>query len=87
MVMVALPSRGDAEAALVPTGFEDIPAVMSPKTLAEILDVTPKTLERWRDASTGPVPHKLPGSSLIRYTRDDVLSWLASGREEREATS
>ncbi|MCC2031800.1 helix-turn-helix domain-containing protein [Microbacterium sp. BWT-G7] len=50
---------------------------MAPKALAAILDVTPKTLERWRDAKTGPKWLKLPGSSLIRYTRADVLAWLA----------
>ncbi|WP_229383732.1 helix-turn-helix transcriptional regulator [Microbacterium allomyrinae] len=59
------------------SGFEDVPAVMAPKALAAILDVTPKTLERWRDAKTGPKWLKLPGSSLIRYTRADVLAWLA----------
>ena len=66
-------------------GFEDLPPVMSPKTLAEIFEVTPKTLERWRDAESGPTWHKFPGSSLIRYTREDVVSWLASCRAAGEA--
>ncbi|WP_156760020.1 helix-turn-helix transcriptional regulator [Microbacterium karelineae] len=59
-------------------GFEDMPMVMSPKTLAEILDVTPTTLERWRASKPrrGPVPRRLPGSNLIRYMRADVLAWL-----------
>lgn len=60
----------------------DLPPVMSPKTLAEVLEVTPKTLERWRDAKTGPRALKLPGSSLIRYTRTDVLAWLGSCAED-----
>lgn len=62
-------------------GFEEMPMVMSPKVLAEILDVSLKSLERWRDAKTGPTWHKLPGSSLIRYSRADVVSWFASCRE------
>ena len=77
----ALPEAIVEQAVLV-GGFEDIPAVMAPKTLADLLDVTTKTLERWRDAKTGPAHHKLPGSSLIRYTRTDVLTWLASCRAE-----
>lgn len=77
------PIQGAPIAAVqIPAGFEDVPAVMSPKTLAALLEVTPKSLERWRDAGTGPAVHKLPGSSLIRYTRDDVIAWLASCREE-----
>lgn len=60
--------------------------VMSPKTLAEILDVSLKTLERWRDAKTGPTWHKLPGSSLIRYSRSDVLTWFATCRAAEAAS-
>lgn len=72
-------------------GFEQMPMVMSPKTLAEILEVSMKTLERWRiergrDGKTGPVWHKLPGSSLIRYSRADVLAWLSSCRTEEAAS-
>ncbi len=71
-------------------GFEDVPPVMSPKTLAGVLEVTPLTLQRWRDASraaalkgggmVGPAWSEMPGSNVIRYTRSDVLAWLASNR-------
>lgn len=72
-------------------GFEDLPAIMSPKTLAEVLEVSTKTLERWRDArvrdgKTGPAWHKLPGSSLIRYSRADVIEWFAACREAEAAS-
>ncbi|UUE19355.1 helix-turn-helix domain-containing protein [Microbacterium sp. J1-1] len=63
-------------------GFDEMPMVMSPKTLAEILEVSVKTLERMRDAKTGPHWHKLPGSSLIRYARPDVIAWFAACRVE-----
>lgn len=75
----------EPEAIAPPVGFEDVPAVMSPAALARLLDVTPKSLERWRIAKTGPAWLKLPGSSLIRYTRADVLAWLSACRENEAA--
>ncbi|UPL13050.1 helix-turn-helix domain-containing protein [Microbacterium galbinum] len=74
-----------------PEGFEQMPMIMSPKALAEILEVSTKTLERWRDARSrgdevGPVWHKLPGSSLIRYSRADVIEWFAACRESEAAS-
>lgn len=93
MSIIAITSDVDvpnwpAEAA---AGFEEMPMIMSPKALAEVLDVTTKTLERWRDArgrdgKTGPAWHKLPGSKLIRYSRADVLSWFAACREDVAAS-
>lgn len=72
-------------------GFEQMPMIMSPKALAEILEVSTKTLERWRDArargdEAGPVWHKIPGSSLIRYSRSDVIAWFAACREAEVAS-
>jgi len=69
----------------LPAGFADLPPVMSPRVLAEQLEVTPKSLERWRDGGTGPAYIKVPGSSLIRYSRDDVAAWLRTGRVETRA--
>lgn len=71
--------------------FEQMPMIMSPKALAEILEVSTKTLERWRDArgrgvEAGPVWHKIPGSSLIRYSRADVIAWFAACREAEVAS-
>lgn len=85
MSIAALPQRDDPAPVQLPAGFEDLPAVMSPKVLAELLEVTPKSLERWRDAGTGPAYLKLPGSSLIRYSRDDVVAWLTAARVEASA--
>ncbi|MBN9210526.1 MAG: hypothetical protein BGO45_04705 [Microbacterium sp. 71-36] len=81
MSLVALP-QPDPHAVDEPSGFEDLPAVMSPRVLAEVLDVTPRTLERWRVDKIGPAWMSLPGSSLIRYGRADVVAWLAAARVE-----
>lgn len=77
MSLLALPQPPDVDVAA-----EQMPPVMSPKVLAELLEVTPKSLERWRDAGTGPAWLKLPGSSLIRYRREDVVAWLDAARVE-----
>lgn len=84
MSLIAFP--GESERTDAAPGFEEMPMVMSPKVLAEILDVSLKTLERWRDAKTGPTWHKLPGSSLIRYSRIDVLAWFATCRATETAS-
>lgn len=93
MSRIAFPSEavGAEVGATSPEGYEQMPMVMSPKTLAEILEVSTKTLERWRDArargeEAGPVWHKIPGSSLIRYSRTDVIEWFAACREAEVAS-
>lgn len=87
MSMIAFPATTIDAPGEAPEGFEQMPMIMSPKVLAQVLDITTKTLERWRDARlrdgrTGPVWHKLPGSKLIRYSRADVLAWFAACRED-----
>ncbi len=65
--------------------FDAWPALMSPKVLAELLEVSTKTLERWRRLpNMGPRFVQPPGSSLIRYTRDDVVAWLCADRNDKE---
>lgn len=66
----------DADATAEAPGFEELPVIMSPRALAEILEISTKSLERYRADGTGPRWIKLPGSSLIRYTRRDVSAWL-----------
>jgi hypothetical protein len=67
-------------------GFEDMPAIMSPKALAAELDTTIVSLQRWRVAKTGPAFIHLPGTSLIRYTRADVVAWMLNGRTTTKET-
>jgi hypothetical protein len=82
MTIVAFPQQQADDAQALPAGFEGVPAVMSPKTLGDLLELSPRTLERWRLEKTGPAYHSLPGSSLIRYSRADVIAWLAAARVE-----
>ena len=62
-------------------GYEGMPPVMSPKVLAEQLEVAVSTLARWRDAGMGPAWHEPAGSRLVRYSRVDVVAWLRSSQE------
>ncbi|KIP88774.1 hypothetical protein RU09_14720 [Microbacterium sp. MEJ108Y] len=73
-------TEAETEAPNSAFGFEDVPPIMSPKTLAGILEVTTLTLQRWRDRNEGPVAISIPGSNVIRYTRTDLLAWLAEHR-------
>lgn len=82
MSLLAFPQPTTEAVPALPAGFEDVPAVMSPKTLGELLEMSPRTLERWRDMKVGPAYFSLPGSSLIRYARADVVAWLAAARVE-----
>ncbi|WP_313366647.1 helix-turn-helix domain-containing protein [Microbacterium sp.] len=83
-VTVLRPDESDANPTQAPVGiasdFGDVPPIMSPKTLAGVLEVTPLTLQRWRDRNEGPVWIAIPGSNVIRYTRADLLAWLAQHR-------
>lgn len=75
----ALPTTTAAEPDV--SGLEEMPMLMAPGVLAKHLQVSTKSLERWRDAKTGPAWHILPGTSLIRYSRADVIAWLDAGRK------
>ena len=54
----------------------DLPPIMSPAQLAKALDVSVRTLERWRDTGSGPAFQHPSGTRLYRYLREDVLAWL-----------
>jgi hypothetical protein len=91
LVVFPADAEADDQSDVTCVGFEQMPMIMSPKVLAEILEVSMKTLERWRiarerDGKTGPAWHKIPGSSLIRYSRTDVVSWFAACREPEVAS-
>jgi len=62
-------------------GLEDMPLVMSPKTLGEILELNVMTLLRWRKTwplgdRLGPAFFEPEGMNMIRYSRKDVVEWL-----------
>lgn len=48
--------------------------LLAPKALAEELDVTVKSLEKWRWLGTGPRFVKI--GRYVRYRREDVDAWL-----------
>jgi len=78
------PGESAADDVAGASGFEDVPPFMSPKTLAGMLEVTTLTLQRWRDSNKGPNWSEIPGSNVIRYSRPDVLAWLAKHRVNAE---
>lgn len=64
-------------------GFADVPAVMSPGQLAVVLDVSVRTLNRWREIGEGPVFHHPAGSRIYRYYRRDLIAWLENQAPDR----
>lgn len=56
----------------------ELPAVMSPAQLAKELDVSVRTLERWRIDGTGP-KYLHPSERIYRYFGADVAAWLEAG--------
>lgn len=67
-----------------PLALESAPDMMSPETLSRVLDgVKVATLALWRtgknvETRRGPAYSKIGG--LVRYSKPDVISWLASHR-------
>lgn len=49
---------------------------VTPKMLAAFLNVSEKTLDRWRREGRGPAFHKI-SNKRIRYYLPDVDAWLA----------
>jgi len=50
--------------------------LLSQKQLAEILGVSPRTLERWRSEQQGPPFVQLVRDGKVRYRVDDIARWL-----------
>ncbi|KAM9863099.1 hypothetical protein ACI1US_00984 [Leucobacter sp. BZR 635] len=57
-----------------------LPPVMSPAQLGKELDVTVRTLERWRVAGEGPAYQNPNGTRFYRYYGSDVEAWLENRR-------
>jgi hypothetical protein len=54
-----------------------IEPLLTPRQVAAILELTPKTLKNWRCLGKGPAWRKLPGTNRIRYDQQDVRLFLA----------
>jgi excisionase family DNA binding protein len=50
--------------------------VMSGQQVADLLQVSPRTIEEWRQTQTGP-PWRRVGRH-VRYVRTEVLAWFDS---------
>lgn len=61
----------------------DLGPMLRQEKVAELLDVSPKTLETWRLRGIGPRFCKI--SSAIRYAKADVEAWLRAST--RRSTS
>lgn len=54
-------------------------ATLNQKQAAEILGVSPRTLERWRLTGEGPVFHKI-GKFRVTYESEDCDAFKRAGR-------
>jgi excisionase family DNA binding protein len=54
--------------------------MLSKRQLAEALNVSARTIERWRSRGNGPPAIRLPGGQL-RWKWSAVQAWLASKDE------
>lgn len=57
----------------------NIPSPVDTATAADMIGVTPKTLENWRSLGCGP-PHLRISAKLIRYDPRDIEAWKAMRR-------
>ncbi|MBL5973050.1 MAG: DNA-binding protein [Candidatus Leucobacter sulfamidivorax] len=52
----------------------DEPLIMTGEQVAELLQVSPRTIEEWRQTNGGP-PFRRVGRH-VRYLRPEVLAWF-----------
>jgi excisionase family DNA binding protein len=53
---------------------QDEPLIMTGEQVAELLQVSPRTIEEWRQTHAGP-PFRRAGRH-VRYLRPEVLAWF-----------
>lgn len=59
---------------------QQIPGLLTPAEVAAALRVDTKTLASWRFKGTGPTFLKISG--LVRYSTEDIQSFLAAARHK-----
>lgn len=58
--------------------------LLTTKQAADQLQISPRTLERWRIYGAGPAYIKI--SSRVRYDPDDLDAWIQETRQSTDAT-
>ena len=59
------------------TGNKTISRLYKEAEAAEILSVSLATMRRWRLAGSGPNFRKLRGSAAVRYSQEDLNTYIA----------
>jgi hypothetical protein len=59
------------------SGHLDLDALVDEAKAAQILDVTPRALQAWRQRGGGP-PYVSISSRCVRYRRRDLIAWIES---------
>ncbi|WP_175491198.1 helix-turn-helix domain-containing protein [Microbacterium azadirachtae] len=54
--------------------MDDEPQIMTGEQVAQLLHVSPRTIEDWRQTNAGP-PFRRMGKH-VRYLRREVLAWF-----------
>lgn len=72
----SLPTGADPIAMVMDQAAADMPRLLTPQEVAEMLGLTERTLERWRITGEGPRYSKL-SRSTVRYTLSDVAAFVA----------
>lgn len=68
-------SRNDPIAAAMEHAATEIPRLLTPKAVSDMLGLTERTLERWRITGEGPRYSKL-SRSTVRYLAEDVAAFI-----------
>ncbi len=70
------PVKTDPIVAAMDQAAVEVPRLLAPAAVAEMLGLTERTLERWRITGEGPRFVKL-SRSTVRYAVDDVAAFVA----------
>ena len=55
------------------------PALIGPKSVGEMLDISKRSVDRLRDRGALPPPVQIPGSRLIKWQKSVIDKWISDG--------
>lgn len=61
-----------------------LPKLLLTRDIADLLHVSDRCVEGWRQRGTGPAYIKLAGGR-VRYRREDVEAWIKTNRRSKSA--